>query len=63
VQRHLESPIARGLLAADFADGDTLAIRADMDAIRIEIEVVSREADDAAEDRTQAAAAAMAPPA
>uniref|UniRef100_A0A7S3BQT2 Clp ATPase C-terminal domain-containing protein n=1 Tax=Haptolina ericina TaxID=156174 RepID=A0A7S3BQT2_9EUKA len=44
LQRELETPLARGLLAGDFQDGDTISITADMDAAKVVLAVKSREA-------------------
>lgn len=42
VQRELETPLARGLLSGEYHDGDTISVRADLDAIRLLIDVVEQ---------------------
>ena len=42
VQKELETPLARGLISGDYLPGDTIAIDADMDAVRLTMAVRER---------------------
>merc|ERR1719231_493333 len=44
VQKELETPIARGLIAGDVVEGDTVHVTADMDEISLKITVKERAA-------------------
>jgi len=44
VQKELETPIARGLISGEFVEGDTVSVRADMDATKLVIESANRRA-------------------
>ena len=48
-QPHAAKSHAAGRLSGEFQDGDTIAITADMDAIKLVLEVVERECEDSPE--------------
>ena len=43
VQREIQTPLARGLIAGEFQEGDTISIKADVDAAKLVFLVVQRE--------------------
>jgi ATP-dependent Clp protease ATP-binding subunit ClpA len=42
VQKELETPLARGLVAGEYRDGDTLEVDADFDRVSLRIRIVRR---------------------
>ena len=49
VQKELETPLARGLVAGEFCDGDTIEVDADSDKVSLRIRVLERRSDDVGE--------------
>ena len=50
LQKELETPLARGLVAGEYLDGDTLEVDADFDQASLRIKVVRRRSEGEGED-------------
>lgn len=54
VQREVESPLARGILAGEFTEGDTVTVDADMDSTQLTLRVTQRSSQPVAGEPSEA---------